>query len=615
MHTSRTCLSWLAGVSALGLLSIDFASAHGYMAYPPARQQFCAQDGGYWDSTDGSTIPNLACRAGYLKSGWYPFVQKPEFAKLVSQHRDQAAVEQAIPNGLLCSGGDPKKAGMDLPHAHWQTTAIDPAAAGKLQVKFHATTPHDPSYWYFYLSKPSFDPATQNLTWADLEPLNQQALANVPITDINGQKFYVMDLQLPTNRSGNAILYTRWQRIDPAGEGFYNCSDLNFGQDQSPITWHDAGTFWPSTLDGVANEEAQFRLFDAKGQELIFETLALTADNELEQQWVAQLAQRVNQQYAQQVQIGIEQSDGSVQFDPQQLASNRVFVIDTAYTQRLETRSPNQVPRLTVPKSLTVNSGDLVQFDVQAIDPDGDLIQFTTSHGQVSAASNQAQISWTAPNTASDRTISIEISASDGKTSISQFIPVLIKAANVPNLPPKISGPTQAQGQSGTTLSLPFQGQDPEGQPLSWTASLGQIQTNGQNVTWQWTLPKVPAPKAQPISITLSDGFHTAEHVLTVQIQPTQTPGDTWKAGKTYVKGNQVTYQGVTYEAKWWNRGQTPGQAQVWKALTDPGTTVLWNPQTAYAQGSVVRFGDHQYKARWWNRNKQPDQGGPWQKQ
>ncbi|GAL09021.1 spindolin-related protein [Photobacterium aphoticum] len=142
----------VASLCALGYSSV--ASSHGYMEYPPARQEICAQDGGYWGAQDGSQIPNAACRAAFLESGWFPFVQKPEFAKLVSNYRDQAAVEKAVPDGSLCAASDKKKIGMDVASADWQKTAITLDPNGQLKVLYRAETPHNPSFWEFYLTKP-----------------------------------------------------------------------------------------------------------------------------------------------------------------------------------------------------------------------------------------------------------------------------------------------------------------------------------------------------------------------------------------------------------------------------------------------------------------------------
>ncbi|MBT2979660.1 lytic polysaccharide monooxygenase, partial [Vibrio anguillarum] len=83
----------------------------------------------------------------------------------------------------------------------------------------NATAPHNPSYWEFYLSKPTYT-GEAPLTWDDLDLIDTKGNVTVG-TD----KKYRIKITLPADRSGDAVLYTRWQRIDAAGEGFYNCSD------------------------------------------------------------------------------------------------------------------------------------------------------------------------------------------------------------------------------------------------------------------------------------------------------------------------------------------------------------------------------------------------------
>lgn len=56
---------------------------------------------------------------------------------------------------------------MNLPSIHWQRTDVMPNANGDVKVRFRATTPHNPSFWQFYLSNENYD-ATQALAWSDL---------------------------------------------------------------------------------------------------------------------------------------------------------------------------------------------------------------------------------------------------------------------------------------------------------------------------------------------------------------------------------------------------------------------------------------------------------------
>ncbi|GAA0351432.1 chitinase [Bowmanella denitrificans] len=55
-----------------------------------------------------------------------------------------------------------------------------------------------------------------------------------------------------------------------------------------------------------------------------------------------------------------------------------------------------------------------------------------------------------------------------------------------------------------------------------------------------------------------------------LDIPPTDPPANgtpAWEAGKVYNNGDQVSYQGANYQAKWWTQGDTPGQGNVWELL------------------------------------------------
>ena len=54
-------------------------------------------------------------------------------------------------------------------------------------------------------------------------------------------------------------------------------------------------------------------------------------------------------------------------------------------------------------------------------------------------------------------------------------------------------------------------------------------------------------------------------------------PAPKWESSAVYTGGSQVTYDGKTYEARWWTQGETPGSSQwgAWQLVestTDPGT-------------------------------------------
>ncbi len=320
------------------LLSAQLVQAHGYVEYPKARQQICKDDGGYWWPADGSGMPNAACRASYQQSGGYALTQYHEYSGNVADYHNLLAVKAVVKDGLLCAGGDSRKSGMDLPSAHWQTTTVDLAANRTLRLRFRATTPHNPSFWQFYLSNPDFNPATEALSWAKLTLLHQQNDVAV------NAGYYEIDLPLPAARSGKAVLYTRWQRQDVVGEGFYNCSDLTFiNGDSSTPDWQDKGAYLTAAQLGNTGETALLRVFNEQGQEQLQKSLPITVANQPNRQWARELAQQVNQLHSHLLQIGVKTGSSISVTEP--LSQNRFWLRNSGWFVNLDLQAaPNDKP-------------------------------------------------------------------------------------------------------------------------------------------------------------------------------------------------------------------------------------------------------------------------------
>jgi predicted carbohydrate-binding protein with CBM5 and CBM33 domain len=205
--------------AGLGLGWLGQVFAHGWTADPPARQFICGTEGGQFNGN----IPNAACRAAYaVTNDPAVFIQKNEYSTNVRDYENPAAVRNAVLDGLLCSGGRPAYRGMSIGHPDWKKTSV-PANGGNYNLKYFGTAPHYPSYYEIYISRPGFDSSRQTLGWGDVEKLGR-----FDVRPVNGT--FSMNINLPSGRSGQtAVLFTRWQRIDIAGEGFYDCADIVFG--------------------------------------------------------------------------------------------------------------------------------------------------------------------------------------------------------------------------------------------------------------------------------------------------------------------------------------------------------------------------------------------------
>ncbi|MGK0599302.1 lytic polysaccharide monooxygenase [Yokenella regensburgei] len=255
-----------AGVFTAMALSLPSAGAastekekaprHGTPSEPISRQQLCFDGQDYHWPVDGSNIKNAACKAAYqvnynkykdtvkypefkdeqklIEQSNYPFVQKNEFAHLIPapDYNDQEKVKAAIPDGTLCSGNnvgqakDSKKpylyndkSGMDIP-APWTASKVHLNAKGEIEITYHASATHDPSFFEVYLSNADYKASERALKWSDLT-----LLAKVDKPQLVGSDYKFV---APAKEAkGPRVLFIRWQRIDPAGEGFYSCSDID----------------------------------------------------------------------------------------------------------------------------------------------------------------------------------------------------------------------------------------------------------------------------------------------------------------------------------------------------------------------------------------------------
>ncbi|MBY6188167.1 lytic polysaccharide monooxygenase [Marinobacter hydrocarbonoclasticus] len=364
----------LAGGALLpALLLSQPVQAHGWVDFPAARQHICYNDGGFWSNS----IPNAACQAAFDRSGAYPFVQQNEVAANVEQYHDMAAVHAQIPDGTLCSAGRDAKDGLNVPSAHWQKTAIVLDENNQFELVFHATAPHNPSFWEFYLTKPDYNPENR-LSWGDLERIS--TAGNMQVDD---QKNYRIKVTVPAGRSGDAVLYTRWQRNDAAGEGFYNCSDITFsnegvspgdpdgGTDPEPPEDHTLtalGYYLPQGfVDSVEiGDTVRFRTFNKNGTETTDLRVEVESNNLAT--WPAVLAGQFNQLKEGKWFIGIwHEAMGHYMFDTTNLYANQVFAASANPSYQISLLKGEVTPPPVIPE------GD---WDPTAVYTEGDEVEY-----------------------------------------------------------------------------------------------------------------------------------------------------------------------------------------------------------------------------------------------
>ncbi|WP_329035930.1 lytic polysaccharide monooxygenase [Streptomyces sp. NBC_00178] len=192
---------------ALTALAAAPAAAHGSLTDPVSRVSACFAEG-------PENPRSAACRAAVAAGGTQALYDwnGVNIANAAGNHRG------LIPDGKICSAGNDKFKGLDLPRADWPST---PMEAGRHTFRFRATAPHKGSF-ALYLTKPDYDPA-QPLKWSDLREKPFAEATDPALVDGS----YVFDGTVP-QASGRQLVYTVWQRSD-SPEAFYACSDVAFG--------------------------------------------------------------------------------------------------------------------------------------------------------------------------------------------------------------------------------------------------------------------------------------------------------------------------------------------------------------------------------------------------
>lgn len=221
-----------AAVAALalivtGLVVPQRAEAHGVTMFPGSRTFLCWQDG---LRENGSISPyNPACAAAVAQSGTTPLYNW--FAVLRSDGAGRTT--GFIPDGQICSGGTGGPYDFSAYNAvrgDWPRTHLTSGAT--IQVR-HSNWAHHPGRFDYYVTKNGWNPNAP-LKWSDLERFG--SVTNPPQSGgPGGLNYYYWNVQLPSGKSGNHIIFIHWIRSD-SNENFYSCSDVAFDGGNGEVT-------------------------------------------------------------------------------------------------------------------------------------------------------------------------------------------------------------------------------------------------------------------------------------------------------------------------------------------------------------------------------------------
>jgi predicted carbohydrate-binding protein with CBM5 and CBM33 domain len=230
--TRRRATTVLAAVAMLmaGLvmatLNAPPASAHGAMMTPGSRTFLCWQDG---LSPQGNIVPkNSACAGAVAQSGdnslynWFSVLRSDGAGR----------TEGFVPDGQLCSGGNPSFTGYNRV-GNWPVTHLTSGA--NFSWTYNSWAAH-PGWFYLYVTRDGWN-QNQPLTWADVEDQPFLTADHPPQSGSVGSTTgkYSWSGNLPSGKSGRHIIYSVWKRSDST-ETFYGCSDVVFDGGNGEVT-------------------------------------------------------------------------------------------------------------------------------------------------------------------------------------------------------------------------------------------------------------------------------------------------------------------------------------------------------------------------------------------
>lgn len=635
--TQKKILSIVIGSLAISTLSGP-AFGHGAMENPRARQWECNNQGGMWNP---STMRSAACRAALdnSPSGAGAFVNWNGYTGFArSPH---AASQSNVPDGMLCTGNNPGAAGFNLPRSDWTTTTIQPDSHGQVGMTYYYTARHTPSFIEFYINKKNVDVTKKALGWNDVELLKKFDIAAG-----DPSVRHTVNVTIPADRVGKAIIFTRWQRIDSAGEGFYGCSDVDIrgrdgsqapaggGEEEESIqsSWTEKGDFITMAHKPVVGEKVRFRLMGGtRGDNLIDVNLPITAQNINNNQWVIELGQLLNRDHSNELQIGQKQSDGTIRFNEQLPLTNQVFVSNGLYGYAIEIVANAEAPAIT-----------LDRYTMSPVATNSATYSYA-----VTGSSDKADVNWQWKRVAGDS----HITANPANQATTQIrVAGGVKGGATATF--ELVG-TRANGHSGKAtlkVNVIAPAVSPTG-PANITADKGgkftakaNFDYNQGRVSYRWSLLNngsevsgidqngnvnsgLKAGNYQvKVTAELDNGQRTATGTANLKVTskdeapapaPTPAPAGTyatWVSGNTYTAGNTVSWNGVNYIARNWTRSE-PGKGSDWR-LHNNANPVAWVSTMTYESGNVVSHAGKTWRARQWAaQNSVPGQNAVWQQQ
>lgn len=276
----------------------------------------------------------------------------------------------------------------------------------------------------------------------------------------------------------------------------------------------------------------------------------------------------------------------------------------------------NRAPIVSLPSNFQVNSGESLNIEATASDPDQDPITISWQiPAEFNAVTNGASATLVAPSVQTDTQLEVSITVSDGIAQSSRVATVTVIAPTSGNQAPQLQPIANVSVAELSSVVISASASDADNDPLSFTWSMPtglSVSGSGSQVTIETS--EVTQDTDYVVTLTVSDGQEQVSQSFTVTVTDLATGDTTWSASTVYTGGDTVVYQGGKYRAKWWTKGDQPDQGGPWEALVDNGQPQSWAANKAYNGGDQVVHNGELYSAKWWTKGDEPGASNVWNK-
>lgn len=258
----------------------------------------------------------------------------------------------------------------------------------------------------------------------------------------------------------------------------------------------------------------------------------------------------------------------------------------------LPVNTPPVISGVTDQTILVGDTFDTMQGVAARDAEDGDLTDQIICTGSVNTA------------VAGSYTLTYSVTDSGGKNT--QKSCVITVKNPTQNTPPVISGATDwtiAVGDSFDPMAGVTASDAEDGTITSQITYTGSVNT------------AVAGTYLLTYSVTDQGGATTTvSRRITVEEKTVPIDPSAYDPDKIYVAGDEVTYNGETYRAKWWVKGGgTPDVNSAWEKITNNTNQIPeYNANQAYVKGDRVTYNGSVYEAKWWVRGYAPGTNDAW---